>query len=94
MMDNVTSNDVCIQELAEKYPTIRHENCLRCVGHLLNLIVKALLFGKGVSKLEKQLRAASDDKRFEIWRKESCIGKLHSFCVWINRSDQRQERLK
>ncbi|OBS17264.1 hypothetical protein FPOA_26611 [Fusarium poae] len=61
---------------------------------MLNIIVKALLFGKGVSKLEKQLRAASDDERFEIWRKQSCIGKLHNFCVWINRSDQRRERLK
>ncbi|GKU12697.1 unnamed protein product, partial [Fusarium langsethiae] len=94
LMDNATSNDVCIQELAEQYPTIRRENRLRCVGHMLNLIVKALLFGKGVSKLEKQLRAASDDERFEIWRKQSCIGKLHNFCVWINRSDQRRERLK
>jgi hypothetical protein len=94
MMDNATSNDVCIQELAEQYPTIRRENRLRCVGHMLNLIVKALLFGQGVSKLEKQLGAASDDERFEIWRKQSCIGKLHNFCVWINRSDQRRERLK
>ncbi|KAM5354606.1 hypothetical protein ACJ41O_001253 [Fusarium nematophilum] len=49
---------------------------------------------QGVSKLEKQLRAASDDERFEIWRKQSCIGKLHNFCVWINRSDQRRERLR
>ncbi|OBS15027.1 hypothetical protein FPOA_14049 [Fusarium poae] len=94
MMDNAASNDVCIQELAEQYPTINRESRLRCVGHMLNIIVKALLFGKGVSKLEKQLRAASDDERFEIWRKQSCIGKLHNFCVWINRSDQRPERLK
>ncbi|OBS20604.1 hypothetical protein FPOA_21196 [Fusarium poae] len=94
MMDNAASNDVCIQELAEQYPTINRESRLRCVGHMLNIIVKALLFGKGVSKLEKQLRAASDDERFEIWRKQSCIGKLHNFCVWINRSDQRRERLK
>ncbi|RYC79353.1 hypothetical protein BFJ63_vAg17767 [Fusarium oxysporum f. sp. narcissi] len=61
---------------------------------MLNLIVKALLFGQGVSKLEQQLRGASDDERFEIWRKQSFIGKLHHFCVWINRSDQRRERLK
>ncbi|KAG6989632.1 putative AC transposase [Fusarium oxysporum f. sp. conglutinans] len=94
MMDNARSNDVCILELAEQYPTIRRENRLRCVGHMLNLIVKALLFGQGVSKLEQQLRGASDDERFEIWRKQSFIGKLHNFCVWINRSDQRRERLK
>ncbi|KAG7001052.1 hypothetical protein FocnCong_v012388 [Fusarium oxysporum f. sp. conglutinans] len=81
MMDNARSNDVCILELAEQYPIIRRENRLRCVGHMLNLIVKALLFGQGVSKLEQQLRGASDDERFEIWRKQSFIGKLHNFCV-------------
>ncbi|KAF6515444.1 hypothetical protein HZS61_005350 [Fusarium oxysporum f. sp. conglutinans] len=94
MMDNARSNDVCILQLAEQYPTIRRENRLRCVGYMLNLIIKALLFGQGVSKLEQQLRGASDDERFEIWRKQSFIGKLHNFCVWINRSDQRRERLK
>jgi hypothetical protein len=94
MMDNARSNDVCILEVAEQHPTIRCENRLRCAGHMLNLIVKALLFGQGVSKLEQQLRGASDDERFEIWRKQSFIGKLHNFCVWINRSDQRRERLK
>ncbi|KAF6515736.1 hypothetical protein BFJ70_g17559 [Fusarium oxysporum] len=61
---------------------------------MLNLIVKALLFGQGVSKLEQQLRGASDGERFEIWRKQSFIGKLRNFCVWINRYDQRRERLK
>lgn len=94
MMDNAANNDTCIQELAKQYPTIKRESRLRCVGHMLNIIVKALLFGQGVSKLEQQLRGASDDERFEIWRKHSCIGKLHNFCVWINRSDQRRERLK
>jgi hypothetical protein len=53
MMDNARSNDVCILELAEQHPTIRRENRLRCVGHMLNLIVKALLFGQDVSKLEQ-----------------------------------------
>ncbi|RKK93257.1 hypothetical protein BFJ68_g15625 [Fusarium oxysporum] len=94
MMDNAANNDTCIQELAEQYPTIKHESRLRCVGHMLNIIVKALLFGQGVSKLEEQLCGAPDDERFEIWRKHSCIGKLHNFCVWINRSDQRRQRLK
>jgi hypothetical protein len=66
MMDNATSNDVCIQELAEQYPTIQHKNRLHCVSHMLKFIVKALLCGKGVSKLEKQLRTASNDERFKI----------------------------
>jgi hypothetical protein len=87
MMDNASNNDTCIGELAKQYPTITQQSRLRCVGHILNLIVKALLFGTGVSKLEKELCGASDDERFEIWRKQSFIGKLHNFCVWINWSD-------
>ena len=94
MMDNASSNDTCIEELSRRYSTVNHQSRLRCVGHMLNLIVKALLFGQGVSKLEKELRCASDDERFEIWRKHSSIGKLHNFSVWINRSDQRREGLK
>jgi hypothetical protein len=94
MMDNAGNNDTCIGELAKQYPTITQQSRLRCVGHILNLIVKALLFGTGVSKLEKELCGASDDERFEIWRKQSFIGKLHNFCVWINRSDQRREFLR
>jgi hypothetical protein len=94
IMDNASNNDTCIQEIAKQYPAIKQQSRLRCVGHMLNLIVKALLFGQGVSKLERQLRGASDDERFEIWRKQSFVGKLHNFCVWINRSDQRRELLK
>ncbi|PNP38143.1 hypothetical protein TGAMA5MH_09947 [Trichoderma gamsii] len=94
MMDNASNDDTCILELAKKYPAIKPQNRLRCVGHMLNIIVKALLFGQGVSKLEQQLRSASDEERFEIWRKQSFVGKLHNFCVWINRSDQRRELLK
>ena len=94
MMDNASNNDTCIEELAKQYPTITKQSRLRCIGHILNLIVKALLFGEGVSKLEKELCGASDDERFEIWRKQSFIGKLHNFCVWINRNDQRRELLR
>ena len=94
MMDNAGNNDTCIEELSKQYPTITEQSRLRCVGHILNLIVKALLFGQGVRKLEKELCGASDDEQFEIWRKHSFIGKLHNFCVWINRSDQRRELLK
>ncbi|KJZ68349.1 hypothetical protein HIM_12258 [Hirsutella minnesotensis 3608] len=94
MTDNASSNDTCIRELARRYSVIKPKSRLRCVGHMLNLIVKALLFGQGVGKLEKQLCGASDEERFEIWRKHSFIGKLHNFCVWVNRSDQRREQLK
>jgi hypothetical protein len=94
VMDNASSNDTCIQQLAKRFSTVRSSSRLRCSGHILNIIVKALLFGDGVSKLEQQLCGASDEERFQIWRKHSFIGKLHNFCVWINRSDQRRELLQ
>ncbi|KAM5354590.1 hypothetical protein ACJ41O_001237 [Fusarium nematophilum] len=64
-MDNATSNDT--------------RNRLRCVGHMLNLIGKALLFGQGVSKLEKQLRAASDDERSDQRRERLRQYILHAY---------------
>lgn len=66
IIDNANNNDTCIKELAKQYPTVTQQSRLRCVGHILNLIVKALLFGQGVSKLEKELCGASDNERFEI----------------------------
>jgi hypothetical protein len=94
VMDNASNNDTCIKELAKKYLTVTPQMRIRCSGHILNIIVNALLFGTGINKLEQLLCGASDDQRFEIWRKHSFIGKLHNFCVWINRSDQRRELLK
>jgi hypothetical protein len=91
MMDNAEPNDTCIKELAKLISTVTEASRLRCVGHVLNLVVKALLFGKGVSKLEKALCGASDAEQFKIWKEQSFIGRLHNFCVWVNRSDQRRE---
>ncbi|EMT74555.1 hypothetical protein FOC4_g10000131 [Fusarium odoratissimum] len=66
MIDNAGNNNICIQELEKQYPAIKLQSRLRCVSHMLNLIVKALLFRQGVSKMEQQLRGASDEERFEI----------------------------
>jgi hypothetical protein len=33
-----------------------------CLGHIINLVVKALLFGKGVSKVERELAGASSEE--------------------------------
>lgn len=94
MIDNAKNNRTTVAELAKRYPTVKASSQLRCCGHILNLIVKALLFGKGVSNLERKLCGASDEDKFDTWRKHSFIGKLHNFCVRINRTDQRRELLK
>jgi hypothetical protein len=65
-MDNASNNDTYVKELAKRYPIITQQSRLRYVGHILNLIAKALLFRQGVSKLEKELYRASDNERFKI----------------------------
>jgi hypothetical protein len=62
------------------------------VGHIINLIVKALLFSEGVSKFEWELCGAGDKDQFRLWVKKGPIGRLHNIVTYINQSDQcRQE---
>lgn len=67
MMDNARDNDTMLASLAKIYPIDAKSSCLRRLGHIINLVVKALLFGKGVSKLERALAGASNNDEFKIW---------------------------
>jgi len=91
MMDNAKDNDTALKELANRFSINVDYARLRCLGHIINLVVKALLFGEGVSKLERQLAGASDDEAFEIWNRKGPIGKLHNLCVYINRNSARRQ---
>jgi hypothetical protein len=91
MADNAGENDNAITELAKLFEIDPQTQRLRCLGHIINLVVKALLFGKGVSKLERELRGAADEAQFEIWGRKGPIGKLHNLCVYINRNDKRRQ---
>ena len=62
---------------------------VRCIGHILNLVVKSLLFGKDVDAFETSLvkgeplaRATHDE-----WMRKGPVGKAHNFVVWVHRSD-------
>ena len=62
---------------------------VRCIGHIINLVVKALLFGKDAEAFEESLirgellaRAAHD-----MWMKKGPVGKAYNFVVWVYRSD-------
>ena len=52
--DNASYNDTCVTEIIE---TLRpdldaHGRRLRCMGHIINLIAKALLFGNKSESFE------------------------------------------
>jgi hypothetical protein len=93
MMDNATNNDTSVEELARLIPGITKSRRLRCMGHMLNLICKALLLGDSISKFEKNLIHANDEETFKLWREKGAIGKAHNIVKYIMRSDIRRQEL-
>jgi len=95
MMDNAGDNDTLLEAITDIIPGINPNwSRLRCIGHIINLIVKALLFGKGVSKLQREIAGASDDEAFKIWNKKGPIGKAHNITTYIGRTDERKQALQ
>lgn len=91
VLDNASNNDSCIIALAKTFNIDAKHQRLRCGGHIINLIVKAILFGKGVGKFQRQLAGAGDSEQFKLWRKRGPIGKVHNIVKYINRSEQRRQ---
>jgi len=85
MMDNASNNNGLYTQLSRSFP-MGQNGRLRCVGHMINLIVKALIYGKGVGKLEKDLIGASDQGKFDLMRKKGFVGKIHNITKYIMRS--------
>lgn len=95
VMDNAGDNDKCLQALQRSFSSIDPEaDRIRCIGHVINLVVKALLFGECVSAWEKKLIEASEEQRVALWALKGVIGKLHNLVLYINRNDARRELLR
>jgi len=65
-MDNADNNDTAIKRLAELYPIDVNEQRLRCFSHIVNLVIKALLFGEGLSTFQKQLAIADNAGSYKL----------------------------
>lgn len=95
--DNATSNDVAIRYILKRLrPDIKHPESrrVRCLGHILNLAVKAFLFGHDPESFEVEVQtyqATNFEKLLQVWRRQGPIGKLHNTIAFIRRSSQRRE---
>ncbi|KAJ6436065.1 transposase-like protein [Purpureocillium lavendulum] len=95
VMDNADDNDKCLEVLQRSFSSIDPvADRIRCIGHIINLVVKALLYGEGVSAWEKNLIESSEEQRVALWTLKGVIGKLHNLVVYINRNDARREQLR
>ena len=89
MLNNADSNDTCLETLTRWFPMDVSQRYLRYIGHIINLIVRAVIFGINISKFKAELHGASDEFSFEIWAKKGAIGRLHNLIIYIRRTDQR-----
>ena len=94
--DNASSNDTCITEIIDLIrPDLdAKERRLRCIGHIINLVAKAFIFGNKSESFEADVAIAESTNDLEIamklWRKQGVIGKLHNLIRFIRASPQRE----
>ena len=76
------------------------ERQLRCFGHVINLVVKAFLWGVDTEVLEElgNMDAPEEEDKtiqeLQECRKQGSMRKLRNICVWICRTPQHQDSFK
>ncbi|KAI7202365.1 hypothetical protein KC316_g1835 [Hortaea werneckii] len=88
-MDNADNNDTCLEALLTYNPIDKEGARMRCFGHIVNLVLKALLYGSNSGSLQKELQDAGSKQEFKIWNKQGAVGRLHNIVTYIARSEQR-----
>jgi hypothetical protein len=90
--DNASNNATCLQFLGEEFNFSAPERHVRCTGHVLNLVAKAILFGSDVDAFESELQDVNvEEQELERWRKKGPTGRLHNIVKFITASPQRVE---
>jgi hypothetical protein len=79
--DNASNNDSELIKGLNLHPSINltFNNRIRCAGHIINLIVKATIYGHNVSTFEASLAKAAPMEQFELYKEFGVVGKLHNF---------------
>lgn len=80
-----------IDQDAQYNPEFRR---LRCMGHVLNLSIKAFWFGDSGGTLDLLDVVIVTDETMALWRKLGPWGKAHNITVYIRSSVQRKQQLK
>lgn len=104
--DNAKSNDTAIRAILRQLrPDLQLKaRRSRCLGHIINLVAKAFLFGTNVKAFETATNVIDKDtasinsetikKAQKAWRDQGAIGKLHNLVIFIRGSPQRREAFK
>lgn len=105
--DNPEFNDNTVRDvLTVLEPTYEHweERRGRCIGHVINLAAKALIFGTDVDAFVERTRGMTKtafertkgglQRAQDLWRSQGAVGKLHNLVRAIRTGPQRSEYFK
>jgi len=94
--DNASENDRCVKDLEEAFGYQHGWRRIRCMGHVINLVARALLFGENPDGFEEENQESMVEiiKQQKQWRALGPIGKLHNVVVWIRSSAERQREFQ
>jgi hypothetical protein len=93
VLDNASSNDTCMAELAKQYDFNQEERRLRCAGHILNLVAQELLYGNDYEKFRGAVASIDEvEEQTKQWRAQGPIGMIAQIVRWVNKSPSRVQR--
>jgi len=100
VLDNASNNNTTIVALGNEFSFKPEERRLRCLGHIIHLAVKKLLFGEAADAIESTGNGdldCDDDAEDALadpltrWRRSGPIGRLHNLNAAILQSPQNLE---
>jgi hypothetical protein len=99
VLDNAANNDTMmggfarhLETLGIPFEPITHR--LRCTGHVLNLAVKAFLFGNSAEAIHDETYEPGTEQELERWRRCGPLGRAHNICVHSRGSPERIKAFK
>jgi hypothetical protein len=91
VLDNAPNNDIILIKLAKSIKFDPKQKRLRYMGHVINLIAKAYLFGQDASTFEEIYKQAGPEERRQLWRNRGKLGKLHNLVAHVMASGKRSD---
>ncbi|KAG6989603.1 putative AC9 transposase [Fusarium oxysporum f. sp. conglutinans] len=82
-LDNASNNKTTMEELGHELGFDWKKRWVRCIGHVVNIVVKHMLFGQDPNAFEQQIYDGqlTAAREHEQWSKRGPVGKWHNFAV-------------
>ncbi|KAK8076815.1 hypothetical protein PG996_002985 [Apiospora saccharicola] len=83
ILDNAGNNKTSMGELGLEFGFDWEKRWVRYVSHVVNIVVKQMLYGKNPDAFEKEVFEGLHTvaKEHEVWRRRGSVGKWYNFAV-------------